>query len=238
MLSRLNLILVVALAFVLALLMIMRVDNSRPNFQVNLGDDMTASPAYSAYEANENFANGRTLQNPIPGTIARGAKQFHYIATPKDALRAGEQLTNPFDLSAEHGTNSAARGQLAYQKFCVACHAADGAGNGPVARRGFPPPPSLLTGTSRGMKDGQLFHILTYGQNSMPTFAAQLTHDRRWDVINHIRLLQQKTEPTAGQAPTTPPSEAEQETTNAPKATPVNEPILVAPLESNTEPIP
>ena len=43
------------------------------------------------------------------------------------------------------------------------------------------------------MKDGQLFHILTYGQGSMSSMAAQLSRDRRWDVINFVRSLQQGT---------------------------------------------
>ena len=42
------------------------------------------------------------------------------------------------------------------------------------------------------MKDGQLFHILTYGQGSMSPFAAQLARDRRWDVINYVRSMQAK----------------------------------------------
>ena len=84
------------------------------------------------------------------------------------------------------------RGDNVYRVFCISCHGATGTGDGPVSQRGFPPPPSLLTGKSRQMKDGQIFHILTYGQNSMPTFSSELSHSRRWDVINYIRDLQSK----------------------------------------------
>src|SRR5690606_4794954 len=134
----------------------------------NLGDDMTYSPAYTAYAPNPNFSDGRTLQSPVPGTIARGWQPINFEATPEDALRAGEELVNSFDLNTEAGKASAERGQVVFNTFCATCHGGDGAGNGPVAQRGFPPPPSLLIGKSREMKDGQLFHILTYGQNSMP----------------------------------------------------------------------
>ena len=47
------------------------------------------------------------------------------------------------------------------------------------------------------MKDGQLFHIITYGQGSMASYAAQLPPDRRWDVINYVRGLQKKSVPSA-----------------------------------------
>ncbi len=195
MLFRINLLLGFALVSLFALLVLMRVDHSQPNYQVNLGDDMTYSPAYGSFEPNTNFANGRTMQESVPGTIARGTQLFHFEATPQDAIRAGEELSNAFDLSTEEGIASADRGAVAFQIFCVACHGGDGIGNGPVAQRGFPPPPSLLIGKSKNMKDGQLFHLLTYGQNSMPQFAAQLSPNSRWDVINHLRRLQKKTQP-------------------------------------------
>jgi mono/diheme cytochrome c family protein len=40
------------------------------------------------------------------------------------------------------------------------------------------------------MKDGQMFHVLTYGQGNMPSFAAQLSREDRWNVILHVRMLQ------------------------------------------------
>ena len=237
MLSRLNLVLAVVLVFVLAMLAVIRVDYSRPNFQVILGDDMTYSPAYASFEPNKNFASGRTMQSPVPGTIARGAQPFHFDATPEDAIRAGEQLTNPFDLDSEQGLASAERGQAIFQIFCTTCHGADGTGNGPVAQRGFPPPPSLLTGKSLQMKDGQLLHVLTHGQNSMPQFAAQLPPDRRWDVINYIRRLQQDapepaTTATTDTIPATPPAAA------VPATSPVVQPDPVAPAQTDSESTP
>ncbi|TWU21789.1 c-type cytochrome [Bythopirellula polymerisocia] len=195
MIYRLNIGLLVLLGAILVMLMVLRVDNSRPNYQVNLGDDMTYSPAFTPFEANSNFANGRTLQDPVPGTIARGTQLFSFEATPEGALRAGTELPNPFDPSSEAGIASADRGDALFSVFCISCHGADGTGNGPVAKWGFPPPPSLLTGKSREMKDGQLFHILTYGQNSMPQFAAQLPPASRWDLINYIRRIQNESPP-------------------------------------------
>ena len=201
MLNRLNLFLALAFVLLLVALMFLRVDHSRPNYEVHMGDDMSFSPSYSPYEANDNFPSGRTMQNPVPGTIAQGSMPLHYEATPADAIRAGEELVNPFDPTADAGKASTERGQTVYQSFCVACHGGDGAGNGLVAQRGFPPPPSLLTGKSVAMKDGQLLHILTFGQNSMPSFATMLPPDRRWDVLNYIRSLQAATPEVKAESP-------------------------------------
>ena len=211
MIHRANLALIIVLVLVLALLVLFRVNHSRPNYQIILGDDMTYSPAYTAYAPNKNFINGRTMQAPVAGTIARGAHVFDFEATPQDAIRAGEQLANPFGSSTEEAAASADRGALTFRTICVTCHGGDAAGNGPVAMRGFPPPPSLLTGKSREMKDGQLFHILTLGQNSMPQFAAQFPPERRWDVINYIRRLQREAPPPAARASATAAPVAGQE---------------------------
>jgi mono/diheme cytochrome c family protein len=238
MLYRFNVVLGLLLAAVFALLVLLRVDHSQPNYQVNLGDDMTYSPAYSSFSKNPNFANGRTMQAAVPGTIAWGSQVLHFQATPEDAIRAGEQLVNPFKLGSEERAASAARGAGAFQTLCVACHGADGTGNGLVAKRGFPPPPSLLVSKSREMKDGQLLHILTYGQSSMPQFAAQLSLERRWDVINYIRTLQEATPlPTATPPDTTPPKTTTP-VTPAPESSKITQPDSVAPTRDDTEPQP
>lgn len=227
MLFRINLLLGFALVSVFALLVLIRVDHSRPNYQVNLGDDMTYSPAYGSFEPNSNFANGRTMQKPVTGTISRGMQLFHFQPTPQDAIRAGEELSNAFDLSTEGGMASADRGAVAFQTFCVVCHGGDGTGNGSVAQRGFPPPPSLLTGKSKDMKDGQLFHLLTYGQNSMPQFAAQLSPNSRWDVINHLRQLQRVQNPE--------PKSESKEPDLIPEANQISQPDSVTPARVETE---
>lgn len=187
--SRTNIVLGLMLAAVVLLAAAAQVDHSRPNYE--LLPAMKRSPASDAYAANDVFANGRTLQTPVAGVIARGELPLHYAATPEDAQRAGDELQNPFNhADAQWLEASVERGARVYAVFCIACHGPSGAGDGPVAQRGFPPPPPLPTGKSAQMKDGQLFHILTYGQGSMAPMAAQLTRDRRWDVVNFVRSLQ------------------------------------------------
>ena len=109
-LSRPNLVLAVFLLLVVVASLFMQVDHSRPNLQIYLGDDMTYSPAYGAYDRNENFADGRTAQPPVPGTIARGEMPIHFEATPEGALRAGEQLKNPYAPLSDEARTSAQRG--------------------------------------------------------------------------------------------------------------------------------
>ena len=229
-LSRLNLFLSIMLVLVIVAITMIRVDHSQPNYEFL--PDMKHSPAWDAYSKNPNFTNGQTLQAPVPGTIARGELPLHFTNSKEDALRAGIEFKNPYDLTELKAKvaaskseekkvkqdppknekvnplveefkiaqtalrDSTLRGAEKYNTFCIACHGASGKGDGPVAKRGFPPPPSLLTGKSRTeMKDGQLFHIIGYGQGSMPNFAAQLSQKQRWDVVNYIRSMQSKAPP-------------------------------------------
>lgn len=174
-------------------------DPAKPNFEFL--PQMAHSPRYNAFAPNPNFGDGSTLQHPEPGTIARGSMPLHYAATPQDALRAGEELISPLDVS---NVRARERGAFVFSNFCAVCHGAGGAGNGPVAQRGYPPPPSLLAEHALKMKDGQLFHVLTYGQNNMPSYASQLSREDRWNVILYVRTMQAVVTPVPPPSPTLP----------------------------------
>ena len=180
----LNIALLLAFVGTIALGLV-RTDAGKTNYE--LFPDMAHGPRYSAFAPNPNFGKGQTLQAPPPGSIPRGTMPLHYTASPQDALRAGQELRNPDSPPSERALN---RGQYVFANFCFECHGANAAGNGPVAQRGYPPPPSLLADKTMNMKDGQLFHVLTYGQNNMPSYASQLSREDRWDVITYVRSLQ------------------------------------------------
>jgi mono/diheme cytochrome c family protein len=151
--------------------------------------EMAYSPAYGSFEPNPNFPDGKTLQPPQPGTIARGRLPLHYGPSFEDVLRAGDELHNPFP-----GDDAAARerGAFLYANYCQMCHGPAGKGDGPLVRRGIPPPAPLFAEQAAQRKDGELFHVLTYGQRNMPAHEAQLSREDRWKVILHVRSLQQK----------------------------------------------
>jgi len=158
---------------------------------------MVRTPRYNAYSANPNFADGKTLQPPVAGTIHRGYLPFHFSPMPEDAVRAGDFLLSPFRLD---DTQTIARGKMVFSNFCTPCHGATGKGDGLVVQRGFPAPPSLYTDHARRIKDGQIFHILSYGQKNMPAYASQLSPEDRWNVIAFVRSLQKQSAPVSGGA--------------------------------------
>ncbi len=170
----------------------LRPDPARPNFE--FFPNMAHSARYAAFSPNPNFPDGKTLQRPEPGTIPRGFLPLHYAATPQDAQRAGEELQNPFSPA---DARSLERGAVVFTNFCMECHGAGGVGNGPVALRGFPAPASLVAERAIQMKDGRIFHILTYGQGNMPSYASQLSRNDRWRALLYVRSLQKQAQEQA-----------------------------------------
>lgn len=184
-----NGLLFLALVAMLSLHWVMGADPAKRNVEVL--PDMVASVPYDAFARNPNFADGKTLREPVPGTVIRGYLPLHYAATPADALRAGRELASP--LAGNKG--AAARGAVVFASFCETCHGPAGAGDGRVAQRGFPAPPSLLAPHAIQMPDGQMFHVLTYGQGNMPSYASQVERIDRWAVIEYVRTLQRAGKP-------------------------------------------
>src|SRR5271166_3920978 len=162
-------------------------DVRRPNYEFLPEGQMARSPAYDSFAPNPNFPDGLTLRAPPAGTIARGQMPLPYKAAPEDAFRAGLELKNPFSEKDEHRLK---RGQTVFANFCQVCHGPLGWGDGPLTQGGFPVPPSLLTSRLMAMPEGQMFHVLTFGQGRMPAAAAQLSRDDRWCAILHVRQLQ------------------------------------------------
>ncbi len=181
----LNLIFLFCIAIIGVLNWMIGRDFSRPN--LNFLPQMVQSVPYDSFSVNPNFPDGKTLQQPAPGTIPRGSLPLHYEATSQDYARAGEELQNPYSLKDQAALQ---RGEVVYTNFCLPCHGAAGKGDGPVVSRGYPPPPPLFSSMVVNMKDGEIFYVVTYGQRNMPSHATQISREDRWKVILYIRTLQ------------------------------------------------
>ncbi len=88
---------------------------------------MAYSNAYETYSPNEIFADGKTMQSPVEGTVSRDAFPFAYGTSIEERTRAGRELVNPFEATEEN----LVRGEEVYQAFCLSCHGDQGDGTGP-----------------------------------------------------------------------------------------------------------
>ncbi len=170
--------------------------------------DMADSRAYETYSANPVFADGRTSQGPVAGTVKRGDEYPVHIE--KDEIGdtanyvASKQLPNPFTSLTPDQLKETER---LYLINCAICHGPKLDGNGPLWKDGegpFPAKPAALVGDSKyeSMPDGQMFYSVTYGKNLMGSYASQLNAKQRWMVISYIKIKQGKLK-AAGNADTT-----------------------------------
>ncbi len=151
--------------------------------------EMVHSRAAESFSTNEVFSGNMTQQHLVDGVIPRGSLSPRFGPGPEEAARAGRELTNPIpddDLAALE------RGRKLYGIYCTVCHDSKGDGRGPVVLRGMLPPPSLHAARATGLPDGSLYHILTYGQGNMASYAVQMSAEERWSVIRYLRNLQQQ----------------------------------------------
>jgi mono/diheme cytochrome c family protein len=83
-----------------------------------------------------------------------------------------------------------AKSKAAYQENCVQCHGASGKGDGPMAGMLKERPADLTNPrTLVGMTDGELYWIMTKGEDPMPAFDGKLTDEERWAMVHLMRNM-------------------------------------------------
>ncbi|MBS1961591.1 MAG: cytochrome c [Bdellovibrionales bacterium] len=129
------------------------------------------------------------MKPPVPGTVARGQ---HAIPATMTMEEAGKTYQNPLRRTEA----VLERGRHVYMNTCVVCHGPTGEGDGYIVPK-FPRPPSLLSDKIRGYPDGNIYYIISHGQNLMSSYASQIRPEDRWAVVHYIRAMERSKKPTA-----------------------------------------
>jgi mono/diheme cytochrome c family protein len=135
-----------------------------------------------AQQPSKLFADGKGMRPPVYGTVARGFIPYQFEGKPEEA---GKFLVNPL-LSTRENIE---RGKSKYLTFCSPCHGNFARGDSRLQGQ-FPNPPTLHTDKVRNWPDGRIYHVITEGQNAMPSYAPQISREDRWAIIQYIRVLQ------------------------------------------------
>lgn len=132
-------------------------------------------------------------RRPVEGTIPMGHYPYHLPGKDEEtAKKAAKTLTNPFSPTLENQKE----GQKLYNYYCKTCHGMMGEGDGMIIGPDlFPAPPSLHTDSAKQFKDGKIFHIISRGQNTMPSYADKFTPEERWKIVLYVRALQRAMDP-------------------------------------------
>ncbi len=100
---------------------------------------------------------------------------------------ASEELRNPVEANEQ----SIKQGQMAYGRYCITCHAADGSGKTDMTENLDVPPASFMDAEWKyGASDGEIFSVIKDGgQNGMQPFSDKVPDDRIWHIVNYIRTF-------------------------------------------------
>lgn len=156
-------------------------NNAEPNYQYF--PNMYESVGYETYSESNAFKNGKEGQLPAEGTINRGFEPFEYENSTAGYELAKANLKSPLDSLSR----DADKGKELFEIYCISCHGASGNGKGKlVEREKFLGVPSYK---DRVITEGSIYHVITYGLNSMGSHANQLNTQERWLVTDYVLKL-------------------------------------------------
>jgi mono/diheme cytochrome c family protein len=142
---------------------------------------MLEQPRLDAQKPSAFFKDGHGMRLPVAGTVARGHTPY-----PFETLEQARGLANPLPRTA--AVMSA--GKTVFSNKCLICH-------GPLAN-GVPilsdaygaKPANLQSQKFLDYTDGEIYHTIVKGKNAMPSLAAAISPDERWEAIHYVRALQ------------------------------------------------
>ena len=143
---------------------------------------MWFQPRIDSQSPSNFFQDKAGMRPPVNGTVARGFLPYEYKGMPDSAVKFS---ANPLTVSKK----VLERGQERFNIYCSPCHGYFGEGDGRMKGL-FPKPPTLHSKKVTEWSDGNIYHVITNGQNVMPSYAEQVSRDDRWAIIHYIRALQ------------------------------------------------
>jgi len=98
-------------------------------------------------------------------------------------MQAKAELKSPLDSLSVNEE----KGAELFNIYCAICHGEKGDGQGNLVKREkFLGVPNYA---DRDITEGSIFHVITYGLNSMGSHANQLSQQERWLVTAHVLKL-------------------------------------------------
>ena len=155
----------------------------KPNYQYM--PNMYESTAYETYSESNAFNSpnglkGKEGQLPPDGTIKRGFEPYDYPNTTEGYEMSKTNLKSPLDSTQV----DMVKAEELYNIYCAICHGTAGDGKGKLVKQEkFLGVPSYK---DRVITEGSVFHVITYGLNSMGSHANQLSPSERWLVAKYV----------------------------------------------------
>jgi mono/diheme cytochrome c family protein len=158
-----------------------------------LARNMYDQPRYGPMRESRLFPDGTSARPPVPGTLAAASGVLAGTSSARsgreielERAKAEASRNNPYPVTME----LLRRGQERFNIYCAPCHSPAGDGDGMVARRGFPHPPSYHIDRLRQAPDRHFYDVMTQGYGIMRPYADRVAPEERWAIVAYIRALQ------------------------------------------------
>lgn len=158
--------------------------------------DMRFQGRYEPQAERPFFGDERASRRPVEGTVARG------MLRPDEGFSTG-LVSNQYVGRNPRTIDSdlLETGQRRFNTYCSPCHDRTGQGRGIVAQRAMWIPTNLTEDRIKQFNDGEIYHVITNGRRSMPSYRHQITEDDRWAIVAYVRALQRSTMGTVEDVP-------------------------------------
>ncbi len=143
---------------------------------------MHYQPRVNAQTESKFFKDGFSMRKPVEGTVARGFIPYEFKGMPDSLITI---TPNPVPVTQK----VLELGKKRYDTYCSPCHGNYGKGDSRL-RGQFPAPPTLHSQKVMNWKDANIYHVITNGQNVMPSYEKSISRDDRWAIIHYVRVLQ------------------------------------------------
>lgn len=139
------------------------------------------------YNSNEYNPFRMNMRLPAPNTVRRNAHGWlpYRLTNDSTGLRLANSLVNPFEATPA----ILGQGKMMYEINCKHCHGAKGAGDGKVADK-YPGVANLTGDAIKGVTEGHIFHVITYGKGLMGAHGSQVSEEDRWKIAKYVKELQ------------------------------------------------
>ena len=150
--------------------------------------NMDEQQRFNAQQVNPFFEDGRSMREPVKGTVARGNLLHDTVLFEGVDSNGNYVAENPMELTRDF----LYRGKERYEIFCQACHGGTGDGQGIIMTGGYGyvPAPTFHREASYEMSEGELYSAIANGIRNMPSYASQIKVEDRWAIVAYIRALQ------------------------------------------------
>lgn len=165
--------------------------------------DMAYSRAYESYpelDTNiftsvEGMAGNKIYydRRPVNGAVKRGQVTIYHGTNDTNGVKDSRSLVNDYPDTLMTAMDKEESGRL-FNVYCAICHGPKLDGKGPLVTSGkWAGQPAILTDAKFAKAvypDGEIFHTITFGKNTMGSYASQLNAKQRWMIVNYIRSKQ------------------------------------------------